>query len=212
MSIEPLDPDVVAPPSESAAVEAVAVPSTARQPGGQHSCWEPFRADRRRGLIVVLLALGGLAIGLRLVQLQVIEHARLAARGTRQKSYVEILPAPPGDLLDRDGRVLATSVVTRSLFVVPEKIDDPWPCAQRLARVLHVDAARVCERLAQQSEKKFAWIKRRVTPEEEQSVAVLGLPVGAWGLREEYARRYPQGTLAAHVLGLRDVDGNSRGG
>ncbi|HEV7998576.1 MAG TPA: penicillin-binding protein 2 [Planctomycetaceae bacterium] len=212
MSIEPLDPDVVAPPSESVVVEAADDPSTARQPRRGPARCEPLLGDRRRGLIVVLLALGGLAIGVRLVQLQVIEHARLAARGTRQKSYVEILPAPPGDLLDRDGRVLATSVVTRSLFVVPEKITDPWPCAQRLARVLHVDPDRVCERLAQQSEKKFAWIKRRVTPEEEQAVAALGLPVGAWGLREEYARRYPQGTLAAHVLGLRDVDGNSRGG
>jgi cell division protein FtsI (penicillin-binding protein 3) len=170
------------------------------------------RGDMRRGLIVVLLTLGGLAIGLRLVQLQVIEHSRLAARGTRQKSYVEVLPAPPGDLLDRDGRVLATSVVTRSLFVVPEKIADPWPCARRLARALHLDPDRVCERLGQQSDKKFAWIKRRLTSEDEQAVSALGLPVGAWGLREEYVRRYPQGPLAAHVLGLRDVDGNSRGG
>src|SRR5271168_5196503 len=192
MSTEPLDPDVVVAPDELATGPS------------EVQALRP-RRDLRRGLIVVLLALGGLAIGLRLVQLQVIEHSRLAARGTRQKSYVEVLPAPPGDLLDRDGRVLATSVVTHSLFVVPEKIADPWPCAQRLARALHVDPERVCERLAQQSDKKFAWIKRRLTPEDEQAVSELGLPIGAWGLREEYVRRYPQGPLAAHVLGLRDV-------
>ena len=163
-------------------------------------------------MIVVLLALGGLAVGLRLVQLQVVEHRRLAERGTRQKSYLEILPAPPGDLLDRDGRVLATSIAARSLFVVPEKIADPWPCAQRLARALDLDPDRVCERLARQSEKKFAWIKRRLTAHEEQTVRGLGLPAGAWGFRDEFVRHYPQGILAAHVLGLRDVDGNSRGG
>ena len=84
-------------------------------------------------MIVGMLALGGLAVAARLVQLQVVEHARLAERGTRQKSYVELLPAPPGDLLDRGGRVLATSVVARSLFVVPEKIADPWPSARRVA-------------------------------------------------------------------------------
>jgi cell division protein FtsI (penicillin-binding protein 3) len=171
----------------------------------------PFNSGARRRQIVVMLSLAGLAVALRVVQLQVVDSAHLAARGTRQKSYVEILPPPPGDLLDRDGRVLATSLIARSLYVVPEKIPDPWPCAQRLARALHLNPDRVCARLAQ-SEKKFAWIKRRLTPEDEQAVLALGLPAGAWGFREEFVRLYPQGTLAAHVLGLRDVDGNSRGG
>jgi cell division protein FtsI (penicillin-binding protein 3) len=165
----------------------------------------------RRGTIVALIALGGVAVALRLFQLQVIESKRLAERGTRQKTSVEILPALPGDLLDRDGRVLATSVSARSLFVVPEKIPNPWPCAQRLARALHLDPGQVCERLGQ-SEKKFAWIKRRLSPEDEQAVRRLDLPAAAWGFREEFVRRYPQGALAAQVLGLRDVDGNSRGG
>jgi cell division protein FtsI (penicillin-binding protein 3) len=165
----------------------------------------------RRGLIVLLLALGGLAVAVRLLQLQVVDQQRLAARGTRQKSYVEILPAPPGDLLDRDGRVLATSIAAHSLFVVPEKIGNPWPTAQRLARALHLDADRLCQRL-EQSEKRFAWVKRHLTPEDEQAVRVLNLPADAWGFRDEFVRRYPQGTLAAHAIGLRDVDGNCRGG
>jgi cell division protein FtsI/penicillin-binding protein 2 len=167
--------------------------------------------NHRRKAIIFLLALGGIAVALRLVQLQVVEHERLAARGTRQKSYVETLPAVPGDLLDREGRVLATSVAARSLYVVPENITDPWPCAQRLARALHLDPDRVCERL-QQSDKKFAWIKRHVTPDDEKAVRALGLPARVWGFREESVRRHPQGALAAHVLGLRDVDGNCRGG
>lgn len=170
------------------------------------------RIERRRRIIVAFLLLGELAVAARLVQLQVVEHSRLAARSTRQKSYVETLPAPPGDLLDRDGRVLATSIPACSLFVIPENIADPWPCGQRLARALHLDPDRVCERMGQQSDKKFAWIKRRLTPEDEQAVRALGLPANAWGFREEYARHYPQRTLAAHLLGLRDVDGNCRGG
>ena len=162
-------------------------------------------------MIVTLVFLGGIAVALRLVQLQVVEHSRLAARGTRQKSYVEVLPAPPGDLLDRDGRVLATSIVARSLFVVPENIADPWPCAQRLARALHLDPDRLSDRL-QQPDKKFAWVKRRLTPEDERAVRAPPSARGHWGFREEYIRRYPQGNLAAHVLGLRDVDGTCRGG
>ena len=97
----------------------------------------PVDSGARRRQIVAMLSLAGLAVALRVLQLQVVDSARLAARGTRQKSYVEILPAPPGDLLDRDGRVLATSIIARSLYVVPEKIRDSWPCAQRLARALY---------------------------------------------------------------------------
>jgi cell division protein FtsI (penicillin-binding protein 3) len=205
---EPLDPVV-----PERAAEVIEVPAPSPQ-AGPTSRSRPRRQSaqirRRRSVIVALISLGGLAVAARLVQLQVIESARLAERGTRQKSFVEALPAPPGDLLDRDGRVLATSVVARSLFVVPEKIPDPWPCAQRLARALRLDPDGLCERL--QSEKKFTWVKRRLTAEDEQAVRTLGLPAAAWGLRDEYVRRYPQGSLAAHILGLRDVDGNSRGG
>src|SRR5262245_58324543 len=141
MSIEPLDPDVAETSDEIA------------DRGCSSARLNSPRVEIRRGFIVSVLALGGLAIGLRLVQLQVLEHARLATRSTRQKSYVEVLPAPHCDLLDRDGRVLATSIVSHSLFVVPEKVADPWPCAQRFARALHIDPDRVCERLAQQSDK-----------------------------------------------------------
>ena len=204
MSAEPAPLD----PSHADTLAATAPPVRApllRRPG------KPANIRLRRGMIVGMLALGGLAVAARLVQLQVVERARLAERGTRQKSYVELLPAPPGDLLDRGGRVLATSVVARSLFVVPEKIADPWPSAQRVARALGLDAGRLCERL-QRDDKKFAWVKRRLTPEEEQAVGALDLPPAAWGFRDEFVRRYPQGALAAHVLGLRDVDGNCRGG
>jgi cell division protein FtsI (penicillin-binding protein 3) len=207
MSVEPGPLDAS---SAAAAVAPVTVAPPVRAPLWSRP-WKPANIRLRRGMIVGMLALGGLAVAARLVQLQVVERARLAERGTRQKSYVEVLPAPPGDLLDRGGRVLATSVVARSLFVVPDKIADPWPSAQRVARALGLDADRLCERL-QQDDKKFAWVKRRLTPEEEQAVGALNLPPVAWGFRDEYVRRYPQGGLAAHVLGLRDVDGNCRGG
>jgi len=200
MAAEPLDP-LLPEPAEEANAESTAGP----RPRGQSA-----QIRRRRGVIVAVISLCSLAVAARLIQLQVIQSARLAERGTRQKSYVEALPAPPGDLLDRNGRVLATSVVSRSLFVVPEKISDPWPSAQRLGRALHLDPDRLCDRL--QSEKKFTWVKRRLTAEDEQAFRALGLPAAAWGLRDEYVRRYPQGALAAHILGLRDVDGNSRGG
>jgi cell division protein FtsI/penicillin-binding protein 2 len=51
-----------------------------------------------------------------------------------------------------------------------------------------------------------------LTVEEVEKVKALGLPSDAWGFRDEYRREYPQGVVAAHVLGLRDIDGVGRGG
>ncbi|HUE14297.1 MAG TPA: penicillin-binding protein 2 [Planctomycetaceae bacterium] len=177
----------------------------------------PSRSDaamrgRRQWIVVAVLFSIGLALTARLIQLQVFEAARLAERANRQRSYADVLPAPPGDLLDRDGRVLATTVKAHSLFLIPQDVFDRWPVSLSLAGALKLDADRIYERLVEQRDKKFLWIKRRLTPAEEEAVEKLKLPVGTWGFRDEYLRRYPQGALAAHVLGLRDIDGKGRGG
>ena len=169
---------------------------------------------RRRRQLIVMLVLWrfGLAFTSRLVQLQVFEAARLAERANRQRSYVDVLPASPGDLLDRDGRVLATTVKTPSLFLIPQDISEPWPLSRKLGGALKLDPDRLYERIAKEREKRFLWIKRRLTPSEAETVGRLKLPPGIWGFRDEYLRRYPQGSIAAHVLGLRDIDGKGRGG
>ncbi len=167
---------------------------------------------RRQLIVVAALLTVGLALTARLIQLQVFQSGRLAERANRQRSYVDVLPASPGDLLDRDGRVLATTVKAHSLFLVPQDVSDRWPVSLSLAGALKLDADRIYERLAEQRDKKFLWIKRRLTSAEEEAVRKLKLPSGIWGFRDEYLRRYPQGSLAAHVLGLRDIDGKGRGG
>ena len=177
----------------------------------------PFRSDtaargRRQWVVVAALFTLGLALTARLVQLQVFEADRLAERANRQRSYVDVLAAPPGDLLDRDGRVLATTVKAHSLFLIPRDVSDRWPVSLSLAGALDLDADRIYERLVEQCDKKFLWIKRRLAPGEEEAIRNLKLPAAIWGFRDEYLRRYPQGALAAHVLGLRDIDGKGRGG
>ncbi len=162
--------------------------------------------------MVAALLTVGLLLTARLVQLQVFQAGRLAERANRQRTYVDILPAPPGDLLDRDGRVLATTVKLHSLYLNPQELSDLWSVALELGDILKLDADHLYERLSEQREKKFLWIKRRLTPADEEAVRKLPLPSGAWGFRDEYLRRYPQGVLAAHMLGLRDIDGKGRGG
>lgn len=163
-------------------------------------------------MLVSLVGLFWLILAGRLVHLQWWSRAELARHANRQRSYVETIRARPGEILDRNGRLLATSVTLRSLYVVPSQIEDAWPVVTALGDALHLNPDRLFEEIAAHRRKEFLWIKRRISNEEAERVRKLQLPDEIWGFRDEFARRYPQGALAAHVLGLRDIDGIGRGG
>ncbi len=107
------------------------------------------------------------------------------------------------DLLDRNGDTLATDVRVMSIFAEPRRIIDKDEATELLTAVLpDVDARELREKLG--SRKGFVWVKREVTPKQQQEVYRLGLPgVGFW---PENKRVYPNGPLAAHVLGFTNVD------
>ncbi|MEX1094731.1 MAG: penicillin-binding protein 2 [Planctomycetales bacterium] len=179
--------------SESARRASFVLPPRARLPAA--------------AVVVAWLVLAG-----RLVQLQWAEQADLSAGAIRQSSLLDEIPARPGEILDRHGRLLATTVTTRSLYLVPSRTDDGWETARRLGEALDLDADDLFRRLGRDRERHFLWVRRRLSDAEAERVKALDLPQGTWGFREEHLRRYPQGTLAAHVLGLRDIDGAGRGG
>lgn len=162
--------------------------------------------------MVALILLAWLILAGRLLHLQWLGHQQLGQRARQQRLYVETIQARPGEILDRQGRLLATSVSSRSLFVDPMQLQQPWHTALQLADALELDADKLYEQFAKHADKRFLWVKRRLSDLEAERVRQLDLPGDVWGFREEYLRRYPQGRLAAHVLGLRDIDGNGQGG
>ncbi|MBW3543126.1 MAG: penicillin-binding protein 2 [Planctomycetes bacterium] len=167
---------------------------------------------RRGASMVLVLAVAGLVLVARLVQLQAIERERFARQANRQRSDIETLPARPGDIVDRRGRLLATTITRQSLYVDPSRIDDPAAFAAKLAGALDLDATELAERLSAARSRRFLWVRRRLDDDTTDAVRALELPSDTWGFREEYLRRYPQGVLAAHVLGLRGIDNRGRGG
>lgn len=168
---------------------------------------------RRRQFAACVLVLACVAVAVRLVFLQALSSRDFADSAGRQQTFVEPLAARPGEIVDRHGRVLATSVTTRSLWVNPRLIaKSNKPVAARIARAVNIDADELARRIAAHKRRQFLWVKRRLDPDEAAAVRKLKLPAGTWGFREEYIRRYPQGPVAAHVLGLRDVDGKGQGG
>ncbi|MCA9063040.1 MAG: penicillin-binding protein 2 [Planctomycetaceae bacterium] len=167
---------------------------------------------RRINLLSTGVVLGWLILAGRLIQVQGTQRDVLAASVTRQSTFQEPIHARPGEILDRNGHVLAMTISRESLFAVPSAIDDPWDFAWKISRTLKLNADTVYRSLTEDPDRHFVWIRRRLTEEQAEAVRGIQLPDGTIGFRSEYQRQYPQGAFAAHVLGIRDIDNIGRGG
>ncbi|MGI9368057.1 MAG: peptidoglycan D,D-transpeptidase FtsI family protein [Ruegeria sp.] len=102
------------------------------------------------------------------------------------------------DVVDREGRILATNLETYSVYAQPTFMIDPVAAADKLVAIFP-DLKK--ERLIKDftGSRKFLWIKKRISPEQKQAVHDIGDPGILFGPRE--MRLYPNGRLAAHILG-----------
>src|SRR6056297_716940 len=106
--------------------------------------------------------------------------------------------AQRADIVDRQGRILATNFETHSLYAQPEQLVDPERAADELVRIFpDLDRERLVKDFT--GKRKFLWIKRKISPEQKQAVHDIGEPGLLFGPRE--MRLYPNGRLASHVLG-----------
>ncbi|MAK60479.1 MAG: transposase [Ponticaulis sp.] len=130
---------------------------------------------------------------------------RFAKRANREAPQLK-----RADVLDRNGERLATSISVYSLYADPTAIWDASEVAGELVSVFpELDFDTLYRRLSD-LDRQFVWVKRSLTAEERTTVFNLGLE--GLGFREESRRYYPKGSLASHVLGFTDVDGNGLSG
>ncbi len=116
----------------------------------------------------------------------------------RDGSGGEPIRTQRAEIVDRHGTVLATNIVTASLYAHPQEMIDPASAAAGLARIFpDLDEAQLRDRF--EDGRRFVWIKRTVSPEQRQRVHDLGEPGLLFGPRE--SRLYPNGPVAAHLLG-----------
>jgi len=169
--------------------------------------------SRRRALVVaVFLCLWMAGVGARLAYLQTSRHDWLSKRARAQQSDVEQQAAARGLILDRQGRELARSIDADSFYADPREVEDVDSASAALARALGVDAAELAARLREAKARRrgFEWVARRV--EEGQARAVRELRLKGVYSTEEQRRRYPNGSLAAHVLGFVGLDAKGLAG
>ena len=110
--------------------------------------WRPI-LKRRVAIVSTLLALWVAGIEAKLVYLQIFDRADLAARAERQQERTPPSPARRGDILDRRGRVLATSVDADTIYAVPTEIDNAGEAAKRLCQALEDCDARERQAIAE---------------------------------------------------------------
>jgi len=153
-------------------------------------------------------------VSARLVYLQFSQYENLANRARQQQQNSIDTSPQRGELLDRQGRQLARSVQTVSLFLDPDGLDVETldRNAQQLAQALGFKQADLAKefREAHAEKRRFVWIARRLDADLGARVVAMNLP----GLqtRLEPKRYYPNGPLAAHVLGYVGLDGQGLGG
>jgi cell division protein FtsI (penicillin-binding protein 3) len=168
---------------------------------------------RALAVAVVLAAWFVLILG-RLVHLQVFEHARLTAEVLGQ-SQNEIAVYPErGTITDRNGKILARSLPVESVYFSPSKGEtadremERISGLRKLLGLTYKDMARIGARVEKRS--GYILIKRKADPE----VAARAMAMGIKGvfLQGESKRFYPQGSLAAHVIGGVGIDDNGQAG
>jgi cell division protein FtsI (penicillin-binding protein 3) len=167
---------------------------------------------RRVSVTAGVLALWVVGIEARLVYLQVIDKADLVKRAARQQMQTIPLTGKRGDIVDRRGRVLATSVDADTIYAVPSAIEDEAATVAKLCGALgdctKSERQDLVERLKRQ--RNFAYIRRQVLPEEAARVKALGLD--GVEFEKESRRYYPNKELASHLLGFVGLDNKGLGG
>ena len=161
-----------------------------------------LRGDKGRariGLAAFAFAILFSALAGRLVQLG------LDAGGeqTMRRASASSLGTARPDILDRNGEILATDVMSYSVFAEPRNIIDPDEATELLTAVFpDLDARRLRDRLS--TNRGFIWVRREISPRQRAEVHRLGIP--GVGFLPEHKRVYPNGVAAAHVVGYANVD------
>ncbi|WP_416368792.1 peptidoglycan D,D-transpeptidase FtsI family protein [Tritonibacter mobilis] len=161
----------------------------------RHSEMEARARTRAEGRLLVLAAFfvcAYVAIGGRMAMMATSEPAEpVSVSGSA-------IANQRADIVDREGRILATNFETFSLYAQPPQMVEPLLAAEKLVSIFpDLDHERLVKDFT--GSRKFLWIKKKISPEQMQAVHDIGDPGLMFGPRE--MRLYPNGKLAAHVLG-----------
>ena len=157
--------------------------------------------------LVLVLIIGTVIVTIRYGWLQLVQGAELSERVKYQVGQDYSVQSPRGAIIDRNGRELAVSTMTKSLFVDPFHVKDPQQLAKDLAPLVGKTEQEVLDDIAVGG--GFSWVKRRMEQSEYEAIRALIREKEyetCLGFRDEAKRYYPNDVLAANVLGFVGTD------
>ena len=169
------------------------------------------RTPARLVAVFVVFTLLFVAMGARLVIVQIVEAPRYKELAARQRERIVEFPARRGAILDRNGESLAISLGTSMVFTDPAHVTDPVGGAASLARVLKEDPVALEAKMrGSVPGDRFEYIARQVAPDLVRRIKALDID-GIY-FEDEPKRYYPGARLASHLLGFVNVEGTAFGG
>jgi cell division protein FtsI (penicillin-binding protein 3) len=160
--------------------------------------WLKFRLASILAIFLVLF----IALLSRAFQLQVLSGEKLKTLAQRQHITTLPIQSERGMIYDRNGEKLAMSVLADSVCADPSRIADQAKASRQLADVLNLDASAVFQKISEP--KSFCWLARKISS--QQAARVEAADIEGVFLIKEPKRFYPNGQLAAHLIGFSGFD------
>jgi cell division protein FtsI (penicillin-binding protein 3) len=172
------------------------------------------RVQKRTIILAFFFFLWFFILTLRLIQLQVIEHRRLREAVTDQSQYERPIIPERGTIYDRNGQILARSLPAPAVCLIPGDDDLPKDLlarAERLKPIVNLSEKEL-QKIKSRIEDKdtYIYVKRKISWDEADRISKLNLK--SVYVQRENRRFYPLGSLAAHVLGGVNIDGDGQSG
>jgi cell division protein FtsI (penicillin-binding protein 3) len=163
----------------------------------------PSKSSRKRTrILLIILELCFVFLIYRLFTIQCVNGNELRVQAENQKHKTISVHSKRGEIYDRKGKQLAISVKSYSLCCDPSNIEKPESVSKSLSPIIGMPDKDILRKL--QPDKRFVWLKRQLpdrSAEDIKSFKLKGLD-----FREEEKRFYPQGSLAAHIVGFVGFD------
>jgi cell division protein FtsI/penicillin-binding protein 2 len=162
------------------------------------------KAANRRIVVLagIFLVLLSVALG-RAFWLQAVQGDAYAAMAVHQHRETVVVPAGRGTIVDRDGEPLAIGKPATTVFANPRQVDRPREATLAAVRILGLEAGPTYAALTDRS-RGFVYLARKADPARAEKLEKLGF--AGLGFYAEELRAYPQGSVAAQVLGFAGLD------
>lgn len=189
-----------------------ASPKKSHPNGGEEAMIVETIPPGRSRLLFCLFFLGVTAVVGKAFWLQCgIDTEFLQKQGEARYARTLSVPAQRGQIVDRNGVVLASTIPARSIWAVPDEAQDATETQiANLASVLNMAPEDITKRVVGKKKRSFVYIRRQLdtdTAERVRQMQIPGIYIG-----NEVRRNYPDGEISAHVVGFTDSDNNGREG